>query len=795
MFGIITHAIVLTIFQIAFVSADYQCLCNYNVELPVYSNDDSASQLLGYLYEFDCKPIFAKAVKDSGFYQIQFEKKVGYIENGNGIQIQVCRGSIPTDDLVKATIAATLSTTVITITQPLQTNGTTLSLTSSSTDATVQKTTSSQLQSTAQISSTNTTIPTTRSKSSTTSTNTSQSSATSTSTTTHSTTSSTTARRSTTISPSITRFTTTPPSTARSTTMPHSITRSTTTLPSTARSTTTPPSTARSTTMPHSTTRSTTTQPSTTRSTTTLPSTTRSSTMPPSTIRSSTIPPSTRHATTTPPSTPPTVKSTTTKSTTVHTTAKPTCPSGWTMYGTSCYLFHTSSKRHWDDANNDCVSKHSHLAIIETSDEFSFIKHQLQHLINTDNHHTSDTSAWVAGRDHNNEGTWEWYDGLTNTYKQFTYTHWGHDEPDAGDGEHDEDCMTMVGHNGFKWADYSCDENMLYVCEQSALLKTPNPPKQTHGQDCPSGWVMDHGSCYFFQTSGRLTWSEANNDCVTKMSHLVVIDTATEFSFLKGQLDQRIDSHISDDSDTSTWTAGRDNRHEGQWEWYNGFTNTYKPVVYKHWGHDEPNSESGNEDCIAMVAHKSYKWADYDCDQKMFHVCEQSPLTLMTTHTQSPPKQTHGAYCPSGWIQNYGSCYLFHMNSHSTWHDANAYCSRHHAHLAIIETSREDNFLKEESSKRIPDGKHDSNSGVWVAGSDDDSEGRWEWLDGFSQTSKPMEGYSNWHHGEPDSGDGDHDEDCMCLIGDRYEWQDFRCDKHMYFVCEKSITYAVPLVG
>jgi hypothetical protein len=46
--------------------------------------------------------------------------------------------------------------------------------------------------------------------------------------------------------------------------------------------------------------------------------------------------------------------------------------------------------------------------------------------------HSHADSAWLAGRDNNNEGTWEWYDGLTDTYRQFTYTHWGNNEPDSG---------------------------------------------------------------------------------------------------------------------------------------------------------------------------------------------------------------------------------------------------------------------------------------------------------------------------------------------------------------------------
>ncbi|XP_053382574.1 C-type lectin domain family 7 member A-like isoform X2 [Mercenaria mercenaria] len=169
------------------------------------------------------------------------------------------------------------------------------------------------------------------------------------------------------------------------------------------------------------------------------------------------------------------IASTTTGSTPVQTSMttllkpQPSCPNGWIMHGYSCYLFHTNSRRHWSDANRDCVSSASHLVIIETADEFIFLKSQLDLRIDTHYQDSSDTSVWGAGRDNRYEGHWEWYDGFTNTYKPFTYTHWGHDEPDAGEGEHEEDCLAMVGNKGFIWADISCNENLFYVCEQSAV--------------------------------------------------------------------------------------------------------------------------------------------------------------------------------------------------------------------------------------------------------------------------------------------------------------------------------------
>lgn len=39
------------------VYADYGCLCNYNVETPIYGSPDANASPVGYMYEFDCKPI------------------------------------------------------------------------------------------------------------------------------------------------------------------------------------------------------------------------------------------------------------------------------------------------------------------------------------------------------------------------------------------------------------------------------------------------------------------------------------------------------------------------------------------------------------------------------------------------------------------------------------------------------------------------------------------------------------------------------------------------------------------
>lgn len=58
------------------VTADYPCVCNYNVEQTVHSNPSLDSQAIGYMYEFDCKALYNGLSKTNMFKPIQFEHKV-----------------------------------------------------------------------------------------------------------------------------------------------------------------------------------------------------------------------------------------------------------------------------------------------------------------------------------------------------------------------------------------------------------------------------------------------------------------------------------------------------------------------------------------------------------------------------------------------------------------------------------------------------------------------------------------------------------------------------------------------
>ncbi|KAL4233203.1 hypothetical protein ACF0H5_007887 [Mactra antiquata] len=512
---------------------------SYNIEKQVYTKPDTNSLVYGYLYEFDCKPVYKIVPGDSQFQPIQYERQIGYVEIDSNTLVQTCAGSVPKVDAVPATSAPTAVPTTVT---------TEASTINSNMPSTTNVPYTSHIPNTPFVQGS---IHTARSSS--------VNTATSTPTTT----------------------TTTPqPTTTTTTPQPTTTTTATTTTPQPT--TTTPQPTT------------TTPQPTTTtpKPTTTTPQPTTTTPKP-----TTTIPP-------------------------------PSCPGGWIMHGNSCYLFGTNNRMHWGNANTLCKQQSSHLAIIDTDGEHNFLKQQLSQRIDPNIHDGSDSAAWIAGSDNDNEGTWMWFNGLTNTRSQITYTHWRPGQPDAGDHNHDEDCMCMVGKEGFEWEDYSCSENMFYVCEKSALhgssaaVHNTVNNQQTHASpSCHQGWILHGGSCYLFHLDDRWEWDWAQTLCVNNQANLAIIDSADENKFLAEYLHSRLD--LDHDDSSGIWIAGTDHDNEGQWMWKNG--NNLQNIQYHNWHSGEPDHGENDheEDCMVMIGKDNFEWHDYRCRDNFRFVCEK----------------------------------------------------------------------------------------------------------------------------------------------------------------------------
>ena len=81
---------------------------------------------------------------------------------------------------------------------------------------------------------------------------------------------------------------------------------------------------------------------------------------------------------------------------------------------------------------------------------------------------------------------------------------------------------------------------------------------------------------------------------------------------------------------------------------------------------------------------------------------------------------------------------FFSLDYAKTWEEAKSYCEDLGGHLAIIDSSEENDFLYR---LMIAEGYSSAYLGI----TDCENEGRWSWID----DTIPV--YTNWHSGEPNS--------------------------------------------
>ncbi|XP_045569434.1 hepatic lectin isoform X2 [Salmo salar] len=131
----------------------------------------------------------------------------------------------------------------------------------------------------------------------------------------------------------------------------------------------------------------------------------------------------------------------------------------------------------------------------------------------------------------------------------------------------------------------------------------------------------------------------------------------------------------------------------------------------------------------------------------------------------------------SGW-QKFESSWYYLSTEKKSWTESRQDCLKRGAHLVIINSKKEQEFIHEWSGcLDIYLGFHDTNT-----------EGVWEWInDGaLGQSSAP--GTTYWRDGEPN--DADQGEDCAQLsnkVSDPLKsWNDVPCTTALHWMCEKT---------
>ncbi|XP_014855536.1 PREDICTED: CD209 antigen-like protein C [Poecilia mexicana] len=127
--------------------------------------------------------------------------------------------------------------------------------------------------------------------------------------------------------------------------------------------------------------------------------------------------------------------------------------------------------------------------------------------------------------------------------------------------------------------------------------------------------------------------------------------------------------------------------------------------------------------------------------------------------------------CPAGWTRFYGSCYL--VYGCGSWDEAREYCVKKNAHLVVINSAEEQNFVASYTEDK-----------VWIGFNDKQTEGTWQWVDGSSLY------FRFWWKNQPDNGGNGLEEDCALIRTDDL-WNDLQCSQSLHWICEKEMTQII----
>ena len=117
--------------------------------------------------------------------------------------------------------------------------------------------------------------------------------------------------------------------------------------------------------------------------------------------------------------------------------------------------------------------------------------------------------------------------------------------------------------------------------------------------------------------------------------------------------------------------------------------------------------------------------------------------------------------------------------------EASAYCRDQNAHLADIESTRENMFVNFRLIPAILNRSFPMED-VWIGYSDIESEGTW-----ISERTNITMKYENWLEGQPDQSNGN--EDCVEIFYSgkdnwniKGKWNDNSCNARRISICKKS---------
>ncbi|XP_054999575.1 C-type lectin domain family 4 member A-like [Sorex araneus] len=166
--------------------------------------------------------------------------------------------------------------------------------------------------------------------------------------------------------------------------------------------------------------------------------------------------------------------------------------------------------------------------------------------------------------------------------------------------------------------------------------------------------------------------------------------------------------------------------------------------------------------------------------QKYSNLIQEKKLTQEPTHTMLECKKEKlnmkgksRSCCPKNWEPFGSSCYFFSTETRN-WTDSEKNCERMQAHLLVVDSKEEQDFVNE----------HGNQSHAYYLGLSDWKNGHWEWVN----ETPYNQNVTFWHPDEPTNGI----EHCVVLDfteKSKWGWNDIPCDLPRNSICEMLKIY------
>ncbi|XP_034089862.1 galactose-specific lectin nattectin-like [Gymnodraco acuticeps] len=139
-----------------------------------------------------------------------------------------------------------------------------------------------------------------------------------------------------------------------------------------------------------------------------------------------------------------------------------------------------------------------------------------------------------------------------------------------------------------------------------AVSSSDDPSVELQQDSCPS-WFSFNGRFYkYFNT--KMTWADAELNCVSQGGNLVSIHSREEKDFVKALIKR------SDPAEGYTWIGLRDMAKEGSWMWSDGCA-----AKYFFWYREQPDNNRQDEHCVQD--NFGNMWNDLKCSYTLPSVC------------------------------------------------------------------------------------------------------------------------------------------------------------------------------